>query len=144
MENIQELQLETTGKFLSAKVLGIQEKERCALIRTLAFIEAGRTLHVQDPLHEKKSSDPECAYRFNMAFWRGSYRCGTVACLGGTAELLSSAPINFNGTSHLELRKLFGFGEFHWDRLRNKTEKGAAIVLRGYLETGKADWSQVA
>ena len=38
--------LEVEGDFLDATALGITEDDRCALIKTLAYINAGRIKHL--------------------------------------------------------------------------------------------------
>lgn len=134
-------QLETHGKFLSAEELNLSEERRCALIKTLAFIESGKTTHVG----LIGRAIPGKGTRFNMAVWRKKHPCGTVACLGGTAEMLSG--VDFGGGQTAQLRKLFGFtgslgrGLPDYSFMAAVTEKQAAVTLRGYLETGKVDWS---
>lgn len=108
------------GKFLSADNLGISEAHRCALLKTLALLEAG----VLDDENEHTAG-------FSMGVWGD---CGTVCCIGGTAEAISG--LDFRSLSFQpQLAALFC--PPGWSSGRDTT-KQAAIALRGYLETGNA------
>jgi hypothetical protein len=125
--------------FKSAKYLGLSRKQRWALIETLKAMESGQVQHVNLNAEDKIRKIKK--YLFNMEDWKGSYDCGTVACIGGTAELIAKAPIFENGELPIvgDLRELFYSGGVDND----VTPKQAAKALRGYLKTGKTDWEAV-
>lgn len=132
--------LELEGRFLSADALGLDEEHRCALIKTLAFIEAGRTAYTGDSYKPKGMG-------FNMQVWRNRHSCGTVACLGGTSELLGDVSFAYvqdaqmkSGTNLIQLRELFGLYKDRYHKMGKVTEKQAGVALRNYLETGRANW----
>lgn len=129
-------ELELEGKFLDAETLGLTEKQRCGLVKTLAWLEAGKLDHE----NEKTAG-------FDMGRWGGS--CGSVCCIGGTAEVLGETNFHISiadiGKEHV---RLFYPGSTN-DPLSFlvRTNPGwkastsqAAVALRGYLETGRADW----
>lgn len=129
--------------FLTPRQLGLTSKERDALIMTLILMEHGM-VHPAGPATPKKKI-PEGRYPFNMSIYAGSYQCGTIACIAGTAEIVGklrhsslgnkSVFQNLNGKSHLY--ELF-YGYFGG----NVNPDGAAKVLRHYLATGKTEWSK--
>jgi len=133
----EELKLE--GKFLDAKTLGLTEKQYCGLIQTLAWLEAGKLDHE----NEKGIT------RFDMGHWRQYTSCGTVCCIGGTAEVLAGLPYGgMFAKGNQELRNLFYPGSSKWRAVTYPLHPGwmastaqAAVALRSYLETGKADWN---
>lgn len=135
MDN-QEKPLELEGKFKTATELGLSEAKRCGLLKTLAFIEAGKTLHAKNLDGERVDGFP---IRFNMRVWHQNRNCGTVACLGGTAEILSNESYS-RAQLPAELQKLFGIHGTEFKHMGGVTERQAAVALRGYLETGKTDW----
>jgi hypothetical protein len=134
--------METTSDcpFLPAAQLGLAEKERDALIKTLLLMEAGKMVHVRSSVQEK-ARDGE--YPFRMATWREQRDCGTVCCIGGTAELIEGLPeASLAGKAHymaltgsVQLYNLF----YRWGGGSPPPAK-AAKVLRGYLTTGKTRW----
>lgn len=125
----EELTLE--GKFLDARTLGLSEQHRCALLKTLALLESGVLDHEND-----------YTAGFDMSVWGG--RCGTVCCLGGTAEAVSRVRFMdiVAGTVHVphntkrQMRALFY--PPGWDARGRFTTQQGAKALRGYLETGDA------
>lgn len=133
----EELTLE--GKFKSAKDLKLTEKQYCGLIQTLAWLEAGKLDHENEKVGIQ---------RFDMEYWRQGFGCGTVCCIGGTAEVLAGLPMRgMADKSNRELGRLFFPGSIHgWDSDDHDhpgwkaSTAQAAVALRGYLETGKADW----
>ena len=128
--------------FKSPKELGLTPKEYSALIKTLLLMEAGKVVHAQD-LDNQKLQDGE--YGFRMAVWRGRYPCGTVCCIGGTAEMIEGLPDNSLG---LKAHEMAGMGDhemynlfYRWGAAGgNPSPKKAAQVLRGYLTTGQTKW----
>lgn len=140
-------ELELEGKFLDAQTLGLSEEQRCGLVKTLAWLEAGKLDHENEAKIE----------RFDMGHWRlptykrteGIYtECGTVCCIGGPAEVLMGMPkFGMSGGAPQELNALFYPGQHRDGRDRpmhpgwKASTAQAAVALRGYLETGKTDWN---
>jgi len=140
-------ELELKGKFLSAKKLKLSKKQRCALLKTLAWLEAGKLDH-----------ENERNLTFDMKHWnQGSYtrngkNCGTVCCIGGAASILGDNAMYafMRGYITKELGNLFypggGATGLGWVDEGKKhpgwsaSTAQAAVALRGYLETGKTDW----
>jgi hypothetical protein len=142
MEQNQEKPLELEDKFKTAAELGISEEQRCGLIKTLAHIEAGKTSHINyynNP--ELLTTAPQGGtYRFNMMVWKTYFPCGTVCCLGGTAEMLGNVGYPKDKLPR-ELRHLFGLNNLEYKTMNEVTERQAGVALRGYLTTGKTDWA---
>lgn len=123
--------------FKSAADLNITEPQLSALQKTLVLLETGKLKHIPS---EKLNFDP-CRRRdrqfdglFNMdhSFFCGD--CGTVACIRGTATLISG--IEFPAShAPLGLRNLF----YSWGAGDPDTSQ-AATALRSYLTTGDARW----
>lgn len=128
--------------FKSPEELGLSLKERDALIKTLLLMEAGKVIHVKgDFTTNGKLQEGE--YGFRMSNWRDQYECGTVACIGGTAELLGGMPRTSLGVKAMNMHH-FGKSElynlfYRWGG-SNPSPKEAAKVLRGYLTTGRTRW----
>ena len=70
--------------FKSPKELGLTRAERDALIKTLLLMENGQMIHAGNPHQEPVRGK----YPFNMVVWQEQYHCGTICCIGGTAELV--------------------------------------------------------
>jgi hypothetical protein len=125
--------------FQSAADLGITERQRDALVKTLVLMETGKLTHVPKIPAFTATGIGEYTGHFNMRFWREhNAGCGTVCCIGGTAELIGGVsfgcrPINENN----ELSELFNPSSGVWV---NITVPQAAIALRSYLTIGKARW----
>ncbi len=129
---------------LSAEKLGILGKERDALIETLALLETNKMQHVPEDWVAEANlgawvpnfEDMIFSGHFNMSCWTNGHKCGTVACIGGTAELLGK--FRFTTESSDVLHHLFHPGcEMEWEEI---TPAMAAKALRSFLETGLADW----
>ena len=144
---------EISCEFKSAKELGLEQAEYEGLVRTLTLMEAGKIQHYQDrqqefninPLHQMGNSNLPI---FSMTVWRETHLCGTVCCIGGTAEVLGGlgwGELSTKSKGLLEngnhaLYRLFydypatasgGYGP---------TVAQSARALRGYLTTGRTDW----
>jgi hypothetical protein len=120
--------------FKSADDLGITEPQHDALRKTLVLLETGKLTHVE-PRHG-------CADRgsftghFNMSEWNSASDCGTVCCIGGTAELIGN--VKFEAARLPEgLDELFFPNAF---RVEDVNTSQAATALRSYLTSGDARW----
>ena len=136
--------------FESAADLDLTEPQRHALIKTLSFMECGKIKHISLDEVAYADADQEVVYAglFNLSAWIDSdYRCGTVGCIGGTAELISG--VSFDRWEYKpRLQQLFNPSTLidpHSMKLSvdfdSVTVEQAARALRGFLTTGTADWS---
>lgn len=133
--------------FKSAADLRLTEEQRDALIKVLALLETDKlrlTKKSQILLYGMRSDDEiaEFSGSFNMDCWCGFTSCGTVACIGGTAELIAGRTIFNNGSmddSNLMLNSLF-YPQNLGKRYRDITVEEASAALRSYLTTGDPNW----
>jgi hypothetical protein len=78
---------------------------------------------------------------FNLGLWTEVSKCGTVGCLGGTAELISG--VKFRGwQDNLGLSDLFN-PEIIVANYDDVTAEQAGRALRNYLTFGDAKWAEV-
>lgn len=124
--------------FKSHDELNIREQERAALIKTLVLLETGKLKHEKIPSNFEPG-DSKFTGHFNMMMWEVRAECGTIACLGGTAEMVGG--IEFGYVSH-ELAELFNPGGAPNPAWSHITTAQAATALRSYLTTGSANWSE--
>ena len=128
--------------FESAADLDLTEPQRDALIETLSFMECGKIKHISLDEVAFADADQEAVFSglFNLSAWiESDYRCGTVACMGGTAELISG--VSFDGWENKpRLQQLFNPSTLI-DDFDSVTVERAAKALRGFLTSGTADWS---
>lgn len=123
--------------------LNLQERHHRALVLTLNALERGELRHVPVTKFEfVKWDDANAPFtmHFNMSTWRGTHRCGTVCCLGGTAEYLGGlcvreldALTRRNGCNVLA-------DLFYPEDMNDILPERAAQVLRHYLTTGVVNW----
>lgn len=122
--------------FKSAADLDITEDQLSALRKTLVLLETGKLTHVpEDDLGRGNLGKPKFTGHFNMSHSYIIADCGTVACIKGTAELISGVSL---APSFIpaDLRDLF----YNW-RGEDPDTSQAATALRSYLTTGKANWA---
>lgn len=131
----------------TAEQLNLPADQYNALVKTLEFLESGKVTHIHGGqaagIDIPLGTDAVPIY-FSMNWWYGAaqHDCGTVACIGGTAELLSG--VKFSGELDEELFKLFypDSGDLELAPVYNDiTVEQATKTLRDYLETGDVDWS---
>lgn len=131
--------------FKAAADLGITEPQKEALMKTLVLLETGKLKHAHSGLSKLDSTiRPKFDGLFNMGTWgMVSHECGTIACIGGTAELIGN--VRFGQLPHrnlpINLRKLF-YATGVQGNWRDVTPAQAAIALRSYLTTGDAKWQE--
>lgn len=75
-----------------------------------------------------------------MENWCAEDDCGTVACIGGTAEMVGD--VSFSKYT-LELMKLFFPNRWLLLTMSTITVEQAAQALRNYLTTGTPDWESI-
>lgn len=126
--------------FKSADELKITEPQKEALIKVLVLLETGKLIHTTDYSY---SNDGKTKFtgHFNMEEWGDwPHNCGTVACIGGTAELIAGKKIFDGGEASGKLYDLF------YPRLVDVwnliTTDQAATALRSYLTTGDPKWAE--
>jgi hypothetical protein len=128
--------------FLDAEVLGLSEPKRAALITVLGMLERDELHHVPIEKIGGMASTPKFSGLFNMAYWTAESECGTVCCMGGTAELISGQ--SFAGARTQALSKLFYLRDaaegFSYNAI---TPAQAARALRNFLTFGEARWTEV-
>jgi hypothetical protein len=132
--------------FKSAADLGITEPQRDALCKTLVLLETGKLKHEAGRCHTLSTSEEHRKFsgRFNMSEWAAEHDCGTVCCIGGTAELVGNTSFGmWEFGSNEQLKRLFApprpirCGD--WTKI---TPSQAATALRSYLTTGDAKWHE--
>ncbi len=140
----------------TAEDLGLSEPQRAALELVLTLLRTGGLVH--ERLHP--GYNPEAPARglspaieipdvimFNMADWSSRTECGTVACIGGSAERLRG--VSFPGHLHTpELNWLFypedgPDGISYGVEYSTITTAQAADALELYLSTGSPCWNVV-
>lgn len=130
--------------FKTAADLGISDPQKDALIKTLVLLETGKLRHVPDPL--SSDVDDRSARKFDGLFdmrsWAGAHPCGTVCCIGGTAEIVGNVKFGSDfgcDITNAGLHNLFHprLSHDHWGKI---TPSQAATALRSYLTTGDAHW----
>lgn len=128
--------------FKTAADLGITEPQLSALQKTLVLLETGKLVHTSRPKDKLNwDADPVFAGRFNMDAWDATFEsCGTIACIGGTAEMIGG--VDF-GVDHEDLPNNL-YHLFYPFKLSvsfaSITATQAATALRSYLTTGDARW----
>lgn len=131
----------TDCPFLPAKQLGLKEKERDALIKTLLLMEAGKMKHRSRAPADRPISEGK--YGFNMGVWKAHWDCGTVCCIGGTAELVGGLrhdSLGYRSSMLARSGKPDLFDLFYNYGGGSPPPERAARVLRSYLTTGKTKW----
>lgn len=127
--------------FKSADELRLTEAQYNALKKTLVLMETGKIKHVDN----EELSYPIVHFtftgHFNMNEWLAVGECGTIACIGGTAELvggLRQRSLSNAAERNHDLNCLFYPPRLlHWNKI---TVTQAAHALRSYLTTGEAEW----
>jgi hypothetical protein len=134
------------ANFKSASDLGITEPQKEALMKTLVLLETGKLTHVPDPIESPEYIIPfeerQFSGEFNMSSWSKSHHCGTVCCIGGTAELVGSLPVyslDPSCASNAGLHNLFYPQVGGYNQI---TPAQAARALRSYLTTSDAKWHE--
>jgi len=122
-------------KFLSANKLKLSDDQRAALIKTLEMLEGNQLYH---STYSTGSAPANGKYPFNMSHWGG--HCGTVCCIGGTAQWVLGKHVDMSTFCGEPLDALFFPNHLKLPDWSHLTPEVAAIALRTYLETGKEDW----
>lgn len=134
-------------QFLSYETLRISEEAHDALVEVLSLLENGELKHVKmtaaDDGYLNLNDEVKFTGHFNMSYVTYRFRCGTAACIKGTAELLHRGGEwegLFNDRDNFPLYNLFYPNvEVDYETI---TTAQAAIALRSYLEEGYPDWGR--
>jgi hypothetical protein len=134
--------------FMTATDLGITEPHKDALIKTLVLLETGKLVHSESKtgklVHSesslKPSYSPKFTGHFNMASWCAEGSCGTVCCIGGTAEIISGTSFKLRNLPEKLDELFFIRPRPHGCDWHDVTPEQAATALRSYLTTGDARW----
>jgi hypothetical protein len=127
------------ANFASAEQLCISDKERNALIDVLGRLERGELQHVQWDVADDD----------HVGFNMGTFKCGSVHCIGGWADRLWGTSLStgispINRTALYNLLYVAHDGDELEDLvLEDITVAQAAEALRNYLTTGAARWAEV-
>lgn len=126
--------------FMAAVDLKITEAQRDALIKTLVLMETGKLQYVE--VTGKIGSfrkTRKFTGHFNMRSWRDEIKgCGTVACIGGTAEMIGN--VDFDHIPDGLYQLFFTMYRRNGDGvIQDITVEQASRALRNYLTTGKPD-----
>jgi hypothetical protein len=132
--------------FKTAAELGLNDVQLDALQKTLVLFETGKVVFATEIFVGLCAVEQSSEFtgHFNMANWSARGKCGTVGCIGGTAEMIGGLPINsLNDASNYNyaLENLF-YANDAKVRLEKITVEQAARALRNYLTTGHANWAQ--
>lgn len=126
--------------FKTAAELDLTAHEHDALIKTLALLDTGKLIHVPEIVWGGSAFESFTGH-FNMNEWHAYAECGTVCCIGGTAERLSAGKVNFDEERGSPLYELF-YAERRprGMSLKDITVPQAGMALRSYLTIGDARW----
>lgn len=127
--------------FKTANELQITEPQLSALIKTLVLFETGKIKYVPVSPDDFCPDDDNRKFsgHFNMVAWSMKHPCGTVACIGGTAEMVGGVDFQLLETND-ELDKLFYPEPYSYGGV---TVEQAARALRNYLTFGEPRWKEV-
>ncbi len=134
--------------FKSATDLGLNEKQHAALVTTLGMLERG-DLAYSDECDADAGWSGKPPSHFNMGAWSIEARCGTVCCIGGTAEAVGNLKIKelwdlaeqLGSVGKRHLYDLF-FVPMYDDYETIAVDK-AARALRNFLTHGEPRWAEV-
>lgn len=131
-----------TKEFLPATALGINDRERGALIKALDALGGG-TVEAR-PLHAKYVGLTAKGYVpkfFDMSLVTCETDCGTACCILGLTRWVAKDEGILDGAGHADhsANSLL----FPCTGITCRDPKKGARALRNYLETGKPRWAEV-
>lgn len=129
--------------FKTAKELKLSDAEFNALVTVLGMLERGELKHIPSHVWENEEKvEGDSPIYFNMDQWHSTYECGTVCCIGGSAEFFGEVSFFEGGDrDNDDLDELF-YPDIDGS-YESISAEHAAQALRSYLTTGKANWSVI-
>lgn len=130
--------------FKTPTELHLTQVQFSALVKTLVLLETDKLKHVDPDDYHLVLGDNTFTGHFNMNTWHSHAKeCGTIACIGGTAEMLGGINILHQTDNNSNLYDLFfPMGTFV-PPYADITTQHAARALRNYLNRGKPHWKEV-
>lgn len=130
--------------FKTPRQLGLKRRQFCALVKTLDALENDRIRHIKNIYDLPYGPETDQPSGFNMNSWNVSCSCGSVCCIGGSAELLGNLDKNelsdLAEEEHTPLYDLFfPHGPWDWNTIKPRQ---AARALRNYLTYGGPRWCE--
>ncbi len=125
--------------FMTPAQLGLTENQHGALVQVLGMLDRGELVYTPMAAVAEGNFQNRPGL-FNMNAWHRAQECGTIHCIGGTAELLGADDFHWIVQHNSALRNLFyPFSVPHrkWELI---TTAQAAAALRSYLTTGESNW----
>ncbi len=125
--------------FKTPEDLGLRDIEFNSLVTVLGMLEREELEffdHDKRVFHELTKCVPTPKF-FSMAYWSALTSCGSVCCIGGTAEVIGR--FKFSDETPELFRLLYGpFGALSHEI----TPAQAAVALRNYLTYGEPRWGE--
>ncbi len=133
--------IETDCPFLSASELHITEQEREALIRAYVFMTTNKKFRHMIDADNSNSND----IIFNMSNWNYKTDCGTVCCIGGTAEMLMNMQgknfsFDLDGSSASLYNLFYPPFKYNYNKIMIPE---ATQALYNFLTKGEAHWNEI-
>lgn len=126
--------------FKTPAELRISQAQFDALVKTLGILERNETVWVSiDCVSHHNIEKIKFTGHFNMDVWQEPHKCGTVCCIGGTAELIGG--VEFDPHKNYALWGLF-YPNINLEYSKITVEQ-AACALRNYLTYGEAKWQEI-
>lgn len=126
--------------FKTPAELQISDVEFDALFKTLGMMEREELVHIYHPGTNSYTFGKFTGH-FNMADWNDVKECGTVCCIGGTADLIGGVDLNLTAHKNRALHNLF-YSSSILVRYSQITVAQAATALRNYLTHGEPCWAE--
>lgn len=135
--------------FKSPTDLGLTDAEQSAFILVLGLLERGELVHVTKWSGASLRKDGQYSGQFCMELWNDTFSsCGTIGCIGGTAEMVGNLPhgsLLDTMKGNQKLTDLCFPGELLFEAgveidYSDITPAQAARALRSYLTTGDPNW----
>jgi hypothetical protein len=130
-------------EFMSAAALGISPEVHEALVKTLGLFESGKMRHVSRETLIRKATRPADRVftgEFNMSDWAMPHTCGTVCCIGGTAELIGGLGLGGLDDDETDMLNELFYPREAGIPYSKITPEHATRALASYLTTGNPNW----
>lgn len=129
-------------EYLSAKKLGLTEKERCALVKTLGHLQSGK---VTDEMFNMDTWFNHVFPMNELTSLRKAQSCGTVGCIGGWSDFFGKYEIDMERRAFdLSKKDRHGLYDLFFNYPDYVTRKQACSAIINYLTTSKPSWNKTA